>query len=139
MQATIDIMEKYSVRYLWTGITRLHIDSDEKPWDWRFVSNNSKFEEESFWNPGEPNNKPTDGSKDKSERCVEVTKLYNGKGSKRLNDVSCSHKRPFICAPVVPWPHDRSLKLPGLTLPRYRKKFIMQNIVYLTSSAVSIL
>lgn len=96
VQSTIKTMESVGAKTSWIGITRLHIDSDQKPWDWRYTRNNGKLLRDDFWMAGEPNNL------NNNEKCVEFVVIgqnYDTSNIKRFNDGDCALKRPFICEP----------------------------------------
>nr|XP_046256623.1 C-type lectin domain family 17, member A-like [Scatophagus argus] len=67
------------------GVTWIGLRRTEQEHQWKWVDG-SNFEEERFWQPGEPNN--VDGQ----EHCAEVSR-----DAAALNDVPCSRKFPWVC------------------------------------------
>lgn len=96
VESTIKTMQTVGVRIIWIGITRMHIESDAQPWDWRYIRDNETLTRDDLWMAGDPDNYQN------NERCVEIVisePQYDTTILKRLNDDDCDLKRGFICEP----------------------------------------
>lgn len=95
--STFSKVKKYNLRRVWIGLNRLAVDSDRKPWIWKYHGYpDTEVRHPVFWGPAEPNE-----FRNHSERCVEIRNLPKNTNTSNWNDRPCHHLNNVFCEVIT--------------------------------------
>lgn len=77
---------------MWLGVSRRHLNTDEKPWVWLYEGIHDLPVTKTFWDKNQPDN-----FQSKSERCLEMTRHTHSDEVHNWNDRNCNVLNKYIC------------------------------------------